>query len=696
MPKNMPGGFRSIRLKMCLTLLPAIAVGLLLITVLAGYNSYNNISEMAEQSMNQTIRANTLDIHERLERMNIMCGHLAGNVEYDYRTETPEELGRDIVELLDEEPLSNGGGIWFEKFGYRPEVEYLCPFAFRENGKLKLSYNYVTESGEYFNEEWYQKGKAAGQGKTALTEPYFDPVAKIMMVTYASPVHAVDQNRFIGVVTVDMSLASVADIINDIKVGETGHAILTSANGIYIAGVDGSKLNGETNATEEKNASVAAAMKQMISSEVGQAEYTDDDGRDMLLYYQSVPDSGWHLGLVIPKSELYASANRLIMVLAGIAVLVLLVLFALTYRTISSYATRIGVDQKFAEDLADGDYTRPEAVAKANDEIGLLGNAINKMFRQTKGVLHTISEHSGNMKDSSEILGTSAEKLSAGMVTIQENMRSISEAMMNASSATEEINASVEDVSTSASVLSTEAASGLQQAEDIRLRAQQVKQSSLEARQSAEALAKEFSSKLELSIEQSKAVEEIGMMATAISGIAEQINLLSLNASIEAARAGEFGRGFTVVAAEIGKLAKSTAETVEQIQTTIRDVQNAFENLSGDAKAILGFLNETVAPQYDGFVGVAEQYGQDAEEFHDISQKISDISKRVNDTMEQVSRAMAQIANAAQDTADLSVRVADSVNEVSDTVTDVNGISQQQSSIAESLRESVSHFKLKK
>ena len=49
MPKNTPGGFRSIRLKMCLTLLPAIAVGLLLITVLAGYNSYNNISEMAEQ-----------------------------------------------------------------------------------------------------------------------------------------------------------------------------------------------------------------------------------------------------------------------------------------------------------------------------------------------------------------------------------------------------------------------------------------------------------------------------------------------------------------------------------------------------------------------------------------------------------------------------------------------------------------------
>ncbi len=695
MEENSSGGFRSIRLKMCLTLLPAIAVGLLVITVLAGYNSYGNISEMAEQSMSQTIRANTLDIHERLQRMDIICRHLSGNTQHEYLTMTPEQLAQDLVESLADEPLANGGGIWFEKFGYRPDQEYVCPFAFRENGTLKVSYNYVAESGEYFQEEWYQKGKAAKKNTTGLTDPYFDPVAKIMMVTYSSPMFAKEGNKFIGNVTVDMSLASVADLVNSIKVGEHGHAVLTSASGVYIAGVGQEKLDGKTNATEESNSSLAAAMKQMVSAEKGQSEFTDENGEDMMIYYQSVPDSGWHLALVIPKSELYASANHLILMLSGLAVLVLLVLMVLTYRTISSYATRIGVDQKFAEDLADGNYTRPEAVARANDEIGLLGNAINKMFRQTKQVLHTISEHSGNMKESSEVLGSSAGKLSEGMSTIQDNMRSISEAMMNASSATEEVNASVEDVSNSVSVLSSEAASGLQQAESIRIRAQEIKQSSTEASRSAEALAKEFSSKLQLSIEQAKAVEEINTMAEAISGIAEQINLLSLNASIEAARAGEFGRGFTVVASEIGKLAKSTAETVEQIQETIHAVQVAFEHLSGDARDILGFLNETVAPQYVEFVGVAEQYGQDAEVFRDVSQKIADTSQRVNDTMEQVSRAMAQIANAAQDTADLSVRVADSVNEVSDTVTDVNSISEQQSSIAASLRESVSHFKLK-
>ncbi len=696
MDEKTPGGFRSIRLKMCLTLLPAIAVGLLVITVLAGYNSYGNISQMAEQSMSQTIRANTFDIHERLQRMDIICRHLAGSIQHEYLVMTPEQLGQEIVDSLADESLANGGGIWFEKFGYRPDKDYVCPFAFRENGKLQVSYNYVKESGEYFKEEWYVKGKAAKKNTTGLTDPYFDSVAKIMMVTYAAPMFSSEGNKFIGNVTVDMSLASVAELVKGIKVGEHGHAILTSANGVYIAGVGEEKLDGATNATEEKNPSLAAAMKQMVSSEKGQTEYTDENGEDMVLYYQSVPDSGWHLAIEVPKSELYASANHLILLLSGLAILVLLVLMALTYRTISAYATRIGVDQKFAEDLADGDYTRPEAVTRANDEIGLLGNAINKMFRQTKQVLHTISEHSGSMKDSSEILGTSAEKLSAGMGTIQDNMRSISDAMMNASSATEEVNASVEDVSTSVNVLSKEAAGGLQQAEDIRLRAQQIKQSSTEASQSAETLAKEFSSKLQKSIEQAKAVEQINIMAEAISGIAEQINLLSLNASIEAARAGEAGRGFTVVATEIGKLAKSTAETVEQIQETIQAVQSAFEHLSGDAREILGFLNETVGPQYVEFVGVAEQYGHDAEIFREVSQKIADTSQRVNDTMEQVSRAMAQIANAAQDTADLSVKVADSVNEVSDTVSDVTSISQQQSSIASNLRETVSHFRLQK
>lgn len=696
MSDEFSGKFRSVKLKMCLSLLPSIVVGLVVITALAGYSSYESIAELTSQSAEQTIKANSIDIYGRMERMRMICGNLAGNVEFDYIKDSQETLAKDMMKTLEAEEMANGGGIWFEPFAYRPDMKYVCPFAFRENGKLKVSYDYVKESGEYVPTDWYQMGKAAGHGKVALTEPYYDPSAKIMMVTYSSPLYAEgNEGKFIGDVTVDISLESIAKMVSEISIGGKGYAILTSADGIYIAGVSEDKLNGETNATQDANSSFAAAMKQMISSNSGQTRFNDEQGEEMFVYYQTVPEINWRLGVIIPKADLYADANHLLRLLVGIALVVLALLMFMAYRTVSGYAVRIGVDQKFAEDLAEGDYTRPEAVAKANDEIGRLGNAINRMFRQTKQVLHTISEHSGSMNDSSKTLGASADKLAEGMENIQQKMTAISEAMMNASSATEEVNASVENVTNAINVLSDEAANGLKQAQDIRNRAQTVEKNSTEARRSTELLAKEFSSKLVASIEKAKTVEQIGTMAAAISGIAEQINLLSLNASIEAARAGESGRGFTVVAMEVGKLAKETAETVEEIQQNIRSVQDAFASLSADAKAILGFLNETVAPQYDEFVSVAEQYGTDAEVFRVVSQKIAEISQNVNETMEQVSKAMLQIANSAQDTADLSVQISDSVNEVSDSVRDVSSISQQQSSIADNLRETVSHFRLK-
>ena len=442
---------------------------------------------------------------------------------------------------------------------------------------------------------------------------------------------------------------------------------------------------------------MAAAMKQMVSAtQDGNTQFENENGDTMIVYYQTIPDINWHLGVVISKSDLYSEAYKLLFTLAGIAVVVLVLLMLAAYRTVSGYATRIGVDKKFAEDLADGDYARPEVIAKANDEIGHLGNAINRMYRQTKHVVNMISEHSGSINESSRTLGTSAQVLTERMNDIQQKMSSINEAMMNASSATQEVNASVDSVSGAAHILLGEATNSLKQAEEIRVRAKEVEKSSIEASLSAEKLAKEFSSKLKDSIEQSRTVEQVGTMASTISGIAKQINLLSLNASIEAASAGESGRGFTVVAMEIGKLAKETADTVDEIQTNISAVQSAVATLSGDAKEILTFLNETVAPQYIEFTKVAEQYGADAETFRSVSKKIADICGNVNETMEQVNTAVSQIANSAQSTAALTIQVSDAVNEVSDSVSDVTDISKQQSEIADSLRDAVSNFRLKK
>lgn len=95
-----------------------IVIGLTILTVLVGYRSYESIASLTEQSTNQTIKANALDIHERLLRMKLICENLTGKVETDCLTKSQEELAKEMIDGLNNEEMANGGGVWFEPFAH--------------------------------------------------------------------------------------------------------------------------------------------------------------------------------------------------------------------------------------------------------------------------------------------------------------------------------------------------------------------------------------------------------------------------------------------------------------------------------------------------------------------------------------------------------------------------------------------------
>lgn len=273
-------------------------------------------------------------------------------------------------------------------------------------------------------------------------------------------------------------------------------------------------------------------------------------------------------------------------------------------------------------------------------------------------------------------------------------MSKVNEAMMSSSAASEEVNASVEEVNSSVNVLSGETDKSRQLADEIRARAKAIELKSKQAFDNANNLSGEFEINLSKSIENAKVVESIGTMANVISNIAEQINLLSLNASIEAARAGEQGKGFAVVAGEIGKLAGETSKAVDQIQKTIIDVQGAFDRLTDDSKSLLSFLTQTVTPDYGAFVDTARQYGLDAESIEIFSNKLAVMSEDIERIMGEVGSAIQNIAESAQSTADNSSKTMESIHEVSGVVDEVSDMSKDQQKIAGDLSEVVRTFKL--
>ena len=316
------------------------------------------------------------------------------------------------------------------------------------------------------------------------------------------------------------------------------------------------------------------------------------------------------------------------------------------------------------------------------------------MFGNNRDIISNISDHSTDIMSASTKLRDASDMLLNEFTEIHNNMVQINDAMSSTSAATEEVNASVEEVNASVVLLASETDESLNLSNDIRQRAVSIEKASRASYASATELSTQFESKLHESIENAKVVENIGELANVIAEIAEEINLLSLNASIEAARAGEQGKGFAVVADEIGKLAGETSNAVGRIQETIGQVQNAFQHLSDDSQDLLSFMRETVNPDYNKFVETANQYGNDAVFFAEVSEKVTSMANDIRQIMNEVTEAIQNIAESSQTTSEISSSILDRVDTVSNTVNEVSEMSENQQNIADTLDSVVKKFQL--
>jgi methyl-accepting chemotaxis protein len=482
-------------------------------------------------------------------------------------------------------------------------------------------------------------------------------------------------------------------IASGIKVGDNGTAMMIDSKGTYIYTDDNAKVQDGVNITEDDNSSLAKAGNVMLGSENGLTTYDAKDGT-YNLYYDTIPGVNWKLAIRMPQSEINAPVKKLTMTLITVAIIAtgaIAIVIALIASGLSKTLNKV---KAFAMDLAKGDFTVEKIEAKGKDELGLMSGSLNEMYESNRDVISRISSGSANVNDSSEKMNKVASDLSVKFGNIHDNMGKVNDAMMSTGAATEEVSASVNEGNESVRYLADETSKTSEEVEVILKRAAEVEENSRKAYEHAIAIVEKYGDELKEANKRAEIVSEIGDMANSIADIADQINLLSLNASIEAARAGEHGRGFAVVASEINKLATDTGDAVERIKVTIDGVQSAFKSMSGGANQLLDFVQETVAPDYDNFVNVGVQYGEDATAFKNLADKIGEMVDTITESMDQVNDAVANIAESAQDTAANSAEITDTVDEVSVMVDDVEGMATEQKDVASDLANIVSQFKL--
>ena len=674
--------FKKIGTKMLVVILPVVILAMLLLTAVIGFSSRDIINDQIDSRMQEELSAQSGVMGEDLHTVSSMAQSISRVVATTYQTTSMDTYEKMLGELIQDNDMVSGSGLWFEPYAYQADAEYMGPYVYKDGDQLATTYDYSNAEYNYFAQEYYELAKASTE--PVFTDPYYDETSDSIMSTCAMPILVNDQ--FIGCVTVDIQLDAITTLVDNIKVGDAGRGMLLTAEGVYIGGAAGDKIQNSVVITEDKDApALAKAAEKILAGDSGETSYKGSDGQ-INLYYSRVDATGWILIITMPNSELTQPIMQLLAKLFGICIVALIVVALVIIFSVNSISKGLNRVKAFAGSLAEGDFTVDPIQVKTQDELGVMGGSLNAMYDSNKDVISNIAEHATDIDEASTKLRSATTELSENFAEIKKNIEEVNNAMMTTSAATEEVNASTEEVLSNVNLLTEETQNSTAMAQEIRGRAKEVGETSRKSFESASTLAKQFEERLAESIENAKVVSSIEEMANVISEIAEQINLLSLNASIEAARAGEAGKGFAVVASEIGSLATSTAEAVGQIQNTISQVQNA--------QNMLGFVVNDVTPDYSNFVEVAKQYGEDAASIERTAENISNMSDNIKQIMQEVTAAVQSIAEATQDTTEVSGNMTEKVVVVADHVDNVSEMAEKEDVIARELTGVVSRFKL--
>ena len=340
----------------------------------------------------------------------------------------------------------------------------------------------------------------------------------------------------------------------------------------------------------------------------------------------------------------------------------------------------------------EGDLTE-RITAKSNDEIGQLIKGVNgllDMLQSTMGILktetlnmnHSVQQITKGIAESNEnATGVSAvmEELSASMQEVTVTLTNVSDGVQDALSISKEMN--------------MEAKQGADYITDVKKKAQDIKEDTVQSKDSTVDMIHDIRALLKVAIQNSKNVNKINELTNEILSISSQTNLLALNASIEAARAGEAGRGFAVVADEIGKLATNSSTTANNIQSISLMVTQAVEDLSKNADDMLQFIDERVLVDYDKFVNVATQYHDDADEINRTLQHFYNNAHQLEDTMENMTSSIEGIATAVSESTDGVTNAAQNTGYLVEALDVIKKEASANKDISELLSGEVSKFK---
>ena len=330
--------------------------------------------------------------------------------------------------------------------------------------------------------------------------------------------------------------------------------------------------------------------------------------------------------------------------------------------------------------LASGDLTFENSVSHNSSEVGQLSEAISRTRNDIVYLIKNVKDEVDTIEEIEKNIDYNITELNFNIENISSNVEELSASMEETAAASEEMAATSHQIESTVSHVSEKSNEGAKKALSISEKANGIRTKAESNQLETKTLIAETSYKLRESIEKAKAIEEINVLAEAIKAITNQTNLLALNAAIEAARAGEAGRGFSVVADEIRKLAEQSNQAINQIQDTTDIIISSVEDLTKESSTMLDFMETRIMSDYEILVKTSQEYSQDADYFNLLSSDLSKLSEETLISVQEIIRVVDSVATAstqgAQGVTDVAERVSEIVNKSETVMTLVNNANE--------------------
>ncbi|PQJ60801.1 methyl-accepting chemotaxis protein [Vibrio chagasii] len=506
---------------------------------------------------------------------------------------------------------------------------------------------------------WYQEANAAG--KQIITTAYQDAITKALLVTIAEPVR--HNGQLVGVVGADVLIDQLVNDVISLDVGDNAHAMLIDASdGTFLAHPDSalslkpvSQLSNDISMPIIENA-----------VRTGSIEIIKERGAEKLLYFTKVPNTNWIFAVQMDRATEEANHSTLLTQLIMTAVVITLIVIVLVSWLVSFLFRDLNRVSAALEEIASGEGDLTQRLEpKSDDEIGQLAQNFNRFVGNMHTMVIKLSEVSAALGNQARQTASQAEERSARIQMQQDEINMVATAVNEMAAATQEIagNADHTAQNSSEAVGACEHGTG------------QVTQT----QSSIQNLAQEVQVATNVILELEEHGNSINAILSNIQGIAEQTNLLALNAAIEAARAGEQGRGFAVVADEVRVLSQRTHGSTQEIQQTIELLQGT----TGKAVSIMNDSRTLAETSVDDANSAAASLTQ----IHAAVERISDMATQIASAAEEQASVTSEITRNTEGIRDVSNELADEAHQAAEQAAQLSELSHE-------LESEISRFKL--